>query len=341
MTTHVSIVMPVLNVRDWLPATLHSVLAQACSRDELDIVIVDDGSTDDTVEIARRTLTAGGLEHTVLRMDESRGPSAARNVGWRHARGPWIQFLDGDDLLSPHKIARQARAAAEAGPDVAAVFSRWGRLVQTAGEWVEHGGETEPSLGDDPILTVLTADDFIHIGSQLFARAWLGEVGGFDERHRMIEDVDLQLRLLMRGATFKPVSASRPTFWYRQRPGSLSRSDARGFREGCARNAQLAEAYWRGQGGLTPRRSAFLAEQYFSAARGLVDVNPALFGDLVERIYALCPTFEPPQRSLRVLSRLVGYYRAEQLVLCYRRLRGLFHRDRGPSVSGTPRPISP
>ncbi len=340
MSLHVTIVIPLLNVRDWVPATLRSVLAQTYGHDRLEIVMVDDGSTDDTVETARRTLADGDIQYTFLQMPESRGPSAARNRGWRHARGRWIQFLDGDDLLDPRKIETQARVAAGVPPGVAAVFSRWGRLVETAGTWVEQGGEPEPSLGADPMLTVMSTDGFIHVGSQLFDRAWLEEVGGFDEQHRLIEDVDLQLRLLMRGVTFMAVPAARPLFWYRQRKGSLSRSDRRGFLEGSVRNAQLAEAYWRSQGGLTPRRSAFLTEQYFAGSRGLAEVNPQVFDDLVERIYALSPTFEPPQRSLRVLTRLVGYRGAERLAVRYRRLKGLVQGGRRSSASEAPSPIS-
>src|SRR5437762_7505606 len=134
----VSVVVPARNLAAWIGPALSSVGQQTYPHDLIDVVVVDDGSTDETANIASDTLTSMSMRHTVLRNKTAHGPSAARNSGWRHATGTWVQFLDGDDLLEPEKIDIQARAAATATAKVAALFSPWGRLLETASGWTRQ-----------------------------------------------------------------------------------------------------------------------------------------------------------------------------------------------------------
>lgn len=95
----VSVVIPAFNAGRYLSSAIGSVLAQTMSVHE--IVVVDDGSTDDTAEIARSfpgTLVIGG---------EHQGIASARNTGVRAASGEWLAFLDADDLWFPDKLERQ------------------------------------------------------------------------------------------------------------------------------------------------------------------------------------------------------------------------------------------
>ena len=101
MSKRVSILIPAFNVEQWIAKTLESAIAQTWPRKE--IIVVDDGSSDRTYEIAK------GYESdslTVIRQ-ENRGASSARNVALSHAQGDYIQWLDADDLLAPEKISRQ------------------------------------------------------------------------------------------------------------------------------------------------------------------------------------------------------------------------------------------
>src|SRR5262245_30602775 len=94
----VSVVMPAYNSVRWIEETLASVLAQTVGPERLEIIVVDDGSTDGTAEVAERWLSKTPLSWRVFRQ-QNRGPGAARNVGWQAARARWIQFLDADDLI--------------------------------------------------------------------------------------------------------------------------------------------------------------------------------------------------------------------------------------------------
>src|ERR1051326_5639298 len=100
----VSIIIPCFNAARWLPATLQSALAQTWPN--LEVIVVDDGSTDHSAAIARRY--EGDRVRGVVQPNA--GAAAARNTGLRHARGEFIQFLDADDLLAPEKIAKQMEA---------------------------------------------------------------------------------------------------------------------------------------------------------------------------------------------------------------------------------------
>jgi len=113
--TRISIVIPCFNSAHCLRETLEHALAQTAPAHE--ILIVDDGSTDDTPELVR----SFGDRVRYLRQ-QNRGPAAARNHAIEQATGDWIAFLDHDDLFLPEKLARQG-AIAEAHPELVAIYS--------------------------------------------------------------------------------------------------------------------------------------------------------------------------------------------------------------------------
>jgi glycosyltransferase involved in cell wall biosynthesis len=323
----VSIVIPARDAADWIEETLASVVAQTYPSDSLEVIVVDDGSVDGTAEVAARQLRASGLRHRLLRREVNGGPAVARNDGWRRAEGEWVQFLDADDLLAPDKIAIQARAAADVPPDVAAVVSAWSSLVEERGGWVPTGAIVDPRMGEDPLVSVLHADNFIATGSQLFRRTWLETVDGYDTRHRLVEDVHLLIRLITSGGRLLRVPSGKPLFWYRRRPASLSSTDERAFVGARIRNARLVEDHWRRTDRLTPGRREFLADLYASAVRRLTVDDPAGFDRMADHIETLQPAFVPSEpRRLRQLARVVGYRRAERTAGRYRRLKALARR---------------
>ncbi len=117
----VSILIPCYNAAPWIAATLDSALAQTHPRTE--IIVVDDGSTDDCLALARTFISRGVNVYT----QPNQGASAARNHALRHATGEFIQFLDADDLLAPEKIARQV-ALLTASPSRSIAAGPWGRF---------------------------------------------------------------------------------------------------------------------------------------------------------------------------------------------------------------------
>ncbi len=126
----VTVVLPVFNRASLAVSALESALAQTHSN--LEIIVVDDGSTEEMVELADG-VAASGSRVRMLRQD-NRGPAAARNAGWAAAKGQFVAFLDSDDLFLPGKIETQLRTMLEAG----SAFSHT--------SYLRHSGESLNSM---------------------------------------------------------------------------------------------------------------------------------------------------------------------------------------------------
>lgn len=317
----VTVVVPALNAREWIGETLTSIKKQTYPAEALEIIVVDDGSSDGTAEEARDALSDGGIAHTLLRNAVPAGPSAARNRGWRQARGEWIQFLDADDLLAPSKLERQLATIPSHDPSVALVYSSWARLVLEEGHWKEKWPRF-PTIGQDPLGDVLRSENFIQLGSALFSRMWLDRVNGFDESYRLIEDVDLVIRLIAAGATVQGTSSTQPLSFYRQLPNSLSRSNQQAFVDGCLRNARMVERHWAQHHELTEARASVLVDVYFFGMSYYGEHDPGVFRSLADDIRRLKPDFVPDYPPLlRLVTSAAGYAFAERCAIQWRRLK--------------------
>lgn len=191
----VSIIIPCYNAACWLGETLDSAFAQTWSNKE--IILVDDGSTDDSLTVARR-YEARGLR---LLTQPNRGAAAARNSGLAAARGDFIQFLDADDLLAPDKIAAQlARAVRE---PVGTVFTaHWGRFIADPAQ--AHFHDANPLFADlsprNYLMRYSSHDCMMHPGAWLLPRAIVESAGPWDERLSLNDDGEFFARIVTASA---------------------------------------------------------------------------------------------------------------------------------------------
>src|SRR5664279_4077546 len=118
----VSILIPAYNAEEWIADTIQSALGQTWS--EKEIIVVDDGSTDRTLAIARQFSTRG----VSIVTQPNEGASAARNQALSLARGDYIQWLDADDFLAPDKVATQLAAISPAFNPKVLLSSAWCRF---------------------------------------------------------------------------------------------------------------------------------------------------------------------------------------------------------------------
>jgi glycosyltransferase involved in cell wall biosynthesis len=208
----VSVIIPAFNSEQFIGKAIDSVVAQKYP--SVEIIVVDDGSTDNTVAVARQKLQTNFKSFQVLELGTNKGPSAARNAGLRVANGSWVQFLDSDDLLMPHKIERQMMLCATALPDVAAVYSpwNWGFLESGRIEWL--GPLRKPFIsGKAPVMC------FAHecrplLGACLIRRTALDQIGGFDEALRFWECEEVCARIATVGR-FLPAPSDRAEYLWR------------------------------------------------------------------------------------------------------------------------------
>jgi glycosyltransferase involved in cell wall biosynthesis len=316
-----SVVIPLHNAERWVAQTIRSILSQSYDHELLEVVVVDDGSIDQSAQVASRELAKGDVRWHLIQT-ANHGPSAARNLGWRNTTGEWIQFLDSDDVLDPTKLSVQL-STANSRPETAVLYSNWQRLGLATRAWEPSGRVHSPTIGGDALVSLLRSDLFIPMGSHLIQRTWLETVQGFDERHWLIEDVELLIKIAMAGGRFSKIYSDQPLFFYRHRPGaSLSQRSRREFIEGCIRNAKLVERHWDARGELTPRRKQTLVEAYLQAARYFAAVDWQAFENTVADIEALQTNFIPSgPLHLSIVSRFLGYRRAERVATLYRRAK--------------------
>lgn len=184
----VSFVMPVRNAAPFVAEAVESVQRQTVR--DLELVVVDDGSTDDTAEIVGRMAAADRRIRVVA--GEARGIAEALNRGLEAAQAPWIARLDGDDVAEPDRIERQL-AAAGARPDVA-VWGGWARTIDVEGRVI---GQVTTGPTTDEQFRKEHAAGFIEIlhPTVLARRAVLLEVGGYDPRFDSGEDIELWDRI--------------------------------------------------------------------------------------------------------------------------------------------------
>jgi glycosyltransferase involved in cell wall biosynthesis len=218
----VSVIIPVYNLAPYLPEAIESALAQTLPPDDVEILVVDDGSTDGSGEIGRRYAP----RVRVLRQ-ENRGLAAARNAGLRATSAPFVNFLDADDRLFPDKLAAQL-ALFDRRPDAGIV---------TAGvRYVDAGGAPLPAHGwarvNGAVLSKLVLGNFGPPHALLLRRALIVAAGGFDETLPAAEDWDMWLRLARAGVRWALVD--RPLADYRVRPDAMHQSPER-MAQSCLR----------------------------------------------------------------------------------------------------------
>lgn len=190
----VSVIIPTYNRRMQIMHAIESVLAQTAPVDE--IIVVDDGSSDDTVAAVRERFPSGVKVLT----QKNAGVSAARNRGVREARGEWIAFLDSDDIWFPEKIARQLEAlqAMEGEPGLCFTDNLFGGNPQMSySRFEETGfvGGAKSGILHDPARYIVGGREPFFTSSLLIRRSLLDELGGFDEVLSIREDTDLMFRL--------------------------------------------------------------------------------------------------------------------------------------------------
>lgn len=212
--TGVSVVIPAFNYAAFLPHAIDSVLAQ--NHSSLEVIVVDDGSTDATREVVKRYAGDSRVRYV---WQENAGLSAARNTGIREARFPFVGFLDADDRWAPEFL----QEVMERFRSLPGEFS----VVATAHQRIGNDGESLENPKVDGIRDgELTVRDFIlrnrPLSSSIIIRAAaFRECGGFDPSLRSSEDRDMWIRLTATGHRFWFIN--RPLASIRRHVGNMSK----------------------------------------------------------------------------------------------------------------------
>jgi glycosyltransferase involved in cell wall biosynthesis len=299
---NVSIVIPCFNAVATLLDSIHSALAQA----NVEVIVVDDGSSDNSLGIARR------LEPEVrVLTGPNRGVSAARNRGISESSGEWIVFLDSDDVLLPGTVAKRVEAARASGADVIVC------------DWEEESGD-ESSTTDSsvrrPDMAALSVDPevacatrfYVRLAALMYRRSLVERIAGFREDLALIEDA----RFLFDAARQRASFGYSPHIGARigARPSSLSRSDPGRFWQYVLINGRQIEALWRARGALSSTEVEALFGIFDSAARGLFVATRVEYFEAVECQRKLGKKLTRHSRFVPHLARAFGLPCAQRVL---------------------------
>lgn len=212
----ISIVVPARDAATTIEATLLSVLAQEASAWE--VVVVDDGSVDDTASVVR-AVTGGDHRARMLRQAAA-GVSKARNLGLAVTRHDWVLFLDADDWIAPAMLSKLGAVAA-VNPHLDVVRCGW--AYETADGRTEIGTAADLDGGRLDLFAASAGGSPTCMHSAIVRKRALLHVGGFDPTLRVAEDWDLWQRLGRRGAAHALVPDVLAH--YRLRPDSATSRD--------------------------------------------------------------------------------------------------------------------
>ncbi|UUR08421.1 glycosyltransferase family 2 protein [Sphingomonas glaciei] len=309
----VSIIIPTYNRVQFLGPAVDSALAQG---DGIEVIVVDDGSTDGTAALLARY----GDRIRVVRQ-ANRGPSAARNLGAEQARGDHLFFLDSDDLIEPGAIS-PLLAAAEALESVQVPFGR-ASIIDEAGRPSTGVAYGYPHL--EPGHRLSLADlltGVMPLCLPLLQRERFLAAGGLDPDLRLGEDHELAIRLHDAGLRF--VATGIPVIRVRVHgKPRLSGGDDRAFARQLLRVWQRVSGLVRDRPDFDRRAREALSRVIWVAGRDAAraedrEAAEALFGlarELDPRIERISPW------PLRLASNMLGPFRAERFASVLKRLR--------------------
>ena len=302
-----SILIPCYNAERWIAETLEASLAQTWSHTE--IIVVDDGSKDKTVEVVKRYESRG----VKLIVQENRGAAAARNTAFRASEGDYVQFLDADDLISPNKIQSQIMRLMRE-PEAVAICP-WGRFFDNS---------DQVSLDPSPSWQSLPPVDWLvetwsRGSGMLFPAMWLipreivNRAGLWREDLSLNDDGEFFTRVVLAssGVLFCPDD----TAYYRSGiPGSLSATrSVRGWQSGFEAICSCIEALRKVEDSDRVRRCGSLLWQVY--AHSAYPHHRQLANKALDNAHTLHKFTITPDggRMFHLTMRLVGWKAARIL----------------------------
>jgi glycosyltransferase involved in cell wall biosynthesis len=256
----VSVVIATYNRAKFITDTLDSILGQSFR--DFEIIVVDDGSTDNTREVLAPYESRIHYIH-----QNNRGPSAARNLGVQCAQGSWISIQDSDDLCAPNHLSTLYGFAQKHG-DFGMVFANGAYLAgpEHHRNTIIPAGKSHRLAEKGVQLEDLFDKSIVRLQAALISKACYEAVGGHDESLRISMDLDLAFRLFNR---FPLAYLDEVVFHYRKHSGNISGNQELRLRENIRVIEKLLSENPRAESILGKRRvAARLAYRYYRLAKG-------------------------------------------------------------------------
>ena len=311
-TVLVSVVIPCYNVEEYIWECLESIRLQTYQK--LEIICVDNNSTDATSSIVDRfKRTFPELEVLLIKEDKPGAP-CARNKGLANAKGSLIQFLDADDLLLSTKIERQV-----------GVIKGAGGCDFVSGAYVRKYYNGNEQIVSIPLIDPWTSLPMVQLGitsSNLFHKDMLLRIGGWKEGLRSSQEYDLMFRLLKKGA--RVVFDNEPLTVVRERiSGSITQTDIIG--NNLRRLDHLCEIrQYVYSAKLGSERLLAVEQAIFQEIRRIYKVDKSLATKKFENLFDVTPKISSSDSTSRIyvsVYNVFGFKIAQIINSVYQKMR--------------------
>lgn len=308
MKPKVSILIPAYNCQQWLGETIESALAQTWQN--LEIIIVDDGSKDNTLRIAKQYES----EKVKVIHQENQGQSAAENRAYQAAQGEFIQYLDADDLLAADKIERQMQLFQTESDREFVAACEWARFYQSPQDALFI---QQPLWADlSPIDWLVLAWEnhlMMHGAAWLIPRKITERAGFWNEELSLINDFDYFSRILLASRGVKFCWGAK-TYYRSGNTGSLSGSKSPAAWRSALKSLEIGTSNLL-KSEDSPRTRKACAVQFQNFIYATYPDVPELRAKAETQVKQLggCDLKPPGGPLFQLLSSLMGWQRAKQL----------------------------
>lgn len=314
MSPLVSIIIPCYNGARYIPGLAESLRPVLAAQPErFEVVFVDDGSKDDSINLARQHLPG-----SLFLQQPNRGLSAARNAAVAAAQGEFLQLLDTDDTVEPGKLEVQTAWATIAAADV--VYSDW-RRVTVRGKDVRQEVHA-PAQAPCEMVQALLEGWWVPPVCYLFRRSAYLELGGCDETIKVWEDFDLFLRFALAQKRHVYAPGVFSNYYRYLNVTSLSVRDPIANALSRERIILKTLSTLEQSNVLTQPRRIAAARALFGVLRTSGISNLGWLRKVAAKVYELDPDFRPTgPPAYQAAARILGIVRAERLAIGLRKKR--------------------
>jgi glycosyltransferase involved in cell wall biosynthesis len=306
----ISVIIPAFNAAKTIQSTIQSSQQQCNRLFDTEVIIVNDGSTDETAEILKN------YQHTCHIIHKTNaGASAARQTGFEHSRGEFIQYLDSDDLLMSGKLETQIQALITHQADIA--YGDFEKFTEKNGEiMIEE--RIEGKIKGEPAVEIFKSF-WRPPAATLYSRSIVEKIY-WSKTLPVIQDARYLLDAVFMGGKLVYTPGIQARYRIRQKH-SLSQRCNLAFVKDCFVNASEVYLLWKKDLDNNFEKKAALIEVLRFCIHELSILDQQLFKQAVDLLLKIAPNYVPAKSlSLKLTSQVLGYRTAEKLAGLKRRL---------------------
>ncbi len=305
----VSIIIPAYNAATTIEASIQSALKQKGNNFDLEVIIIDDGSTDETPGILKKY-----QNHCIIITQPNAGVSAARQTGFEISKGQFIQYLDSDDLLIKGKIAVQSKALIVQQADI--VYGDFEKFYEENGQLIIKElvkGEVE----NDPSISIFKSF-WRPPAATLYSRS-IAEKIKWSTTLPVIQDARYLLDAVFMSGKLVYTPGVQAKYRVNQKQ-SLSQRNSHAFIKDCFTNAAEVYLIWKDELKFQPEKKDALIDVLRFCIHEFSLLDRQLFNKAINLLLKISPGYIPEKSiSLKVTSQLFGYRNAERIAGLKRR----------------------